>query len=143
MRRRHIRWSLLAVGAVGAISAAGLAWTGKRAAAAEEDGAMVTVTVPEQLDPLAETGTRIFAAVCAECHGANAAGRAGKGPPLVHRIYEPGHHADESFQRAVAHGVRAHHWPFGDMSPVPGLTRADVAAVAAWLRTVQRANGIE
>ncbi len=143
MRRWRIRGALLVIGAFGAIATAGVAWQGVVSAAAEEGGAMVAVTPPGQIDPLAETGARIFAAVCADCHGANAAGRAGKGPPLIHRIYEPSHHADESFQRAVAHGVRAHHWPFGDMAPVPGLTRADVAAVVAWVRAVQRANGIE
>lgn len=118
-------------------------WPGTRTASAAEGEAIVDVRLPGQLDPLAETGARIFTAVCAECHGASAGGHEGKGPPLVHRIYEPSHHADEAFQRAVAHGVRSHHWPFGDMPPVKGLTRADVAAVLAWVRAVQRANGIE
>ena len=64
-------------------------------------------------------------------------------PPLVHIIYEPGHHGDESFQRAVALGVRAHHWRFGNMAPVEGLTREDVALIVAYIRELQRANGIE
>lgn len=44
---------------------------------------------------------------------------------------------------AVRNGVRAHHWNFGDMPPVRGLTEADVKAVTAYVRAVQRASGIE
>jgi hypothetical protein len=62
---------------------------------------------------------------------------------LVHEIYEPGHHSDESFQMAVAQGVRAHHWNFGDMPPVGGLDRGEVADIIAWVREQQRAAGIE
>lgn len=88
-------------------------------------------------------GRMAFDAICAACHGQNAAGRAGYGPPLVHRIYEPSHHADASFFLAVQNGVRAHHWPFGNMPPQDGLTRADVTAIIAYVRELQRANGIE
>src|SRR3990170_65951 len=59
-------------------------------------------------------GQRLFDDNCARCHGAHAAGT-DSGPPLVHLIYEPNHHADMSFQRAVALGVAAHHWRFGNM----------------------------
>ncbi len=64
-------------------------------------------------------------------------------PPLVHKIYEPSHHGDEAFQRAVADGVNGHHWPFDDMPPVKGLTRGDVAMVVIYIRDLQRANGIK
>ena len=105
--------------------------------------ALVAVVTPDTLSSEAEIGERLFDANCASCHGANAAGRAGLGPPLVHIVYEPGHHGDESFQRAVALGVRAHHWPFGDMAPVAGLSREDVARIVAYVRELQRANGID
>ena len=59
---------------------------------------------------------------CAACHGVSAAGT-DKGPPFVHAIYKPGHHADFAFQLAAKGGVRAHHWRFGDMKPVPGVTK--------------------
>jgi hypothetical protein len=72
----------------------------------------------------------------------NAAGQDGVAPPLVHIIYEPSHHGDESFQRAVAMGVRGHHWPFGDMPPVGGITRADVKMITFYIRELQLANGI-
>jgi mono/diheme cytochrome c family protein len=103
---------------------------------------MVQVALPEALSPAARVGARVFAAACAQCHGENAAGRAGKGPPLVHRIYEPGHHGDASILLAVRNGTRAHHWTFGNMPPVPGLTDGDVKAVTAYVRELQRFNGI-
>lgn len=106
-----------------------------------ENGALVAIQVPA-LDGNAAIGARMFETACAQCHGTNAAGREGAGPPLIHVIYEPGHHADESFQRAVALGVKSHHWRFGDMPPVNGLTRGDVAMIIAYIREVQRANGI-
>lgn len=87
-------------------------------------------------------GEDLFNAKCAVCHGANAAGT-DKGPPLVHRLYVPGHHADVAFQLAARNGVRAHHWRFGNMPPVEGITEAEVTAIVAYVRAVQRANGIE
>ncbi len=103
---------------------------------------IVSVTVPATLSARGQLGRKTYDANCASCHGRNAAGQDGVAPPLVHIVYEPGHHGDESFQRAVARGVRAHHWRFGDMPPVEGLTRRDVAAVVAYVRELQRANGI-
>lgn len=108
-----------------------------------EIGAMlVDVTVPNTLSPEAKMGQRAYETICVDCHGKNGSGRNGMGPPLVHVIYEPSHHGDESFQRAVANGVAAHHWGFGNMAPVDGFTRADVKTVIAYLRELQRANGI-
>ncbi len=103
---------------------------------------IVSVNMPGTLSERAQLGQKIYEANCLTCHGRNAAGQDGVAPPLVHIIYEPGHHGDNSFQRAVAQGVRAHHWRFGDMPPVEGLTRRDVAAVISYVRELQRANGI-
>ncbi|MFT6451992.1 MAG: hypothetical protein ACJA06_001479 [Halocynthiibacter sp.] len=61
---------------------------------------------------------------------------------MVHKIYEPNHHGDEAFQRAAAAGVRSHHWGFGNMPPVEGLTRGDVTMIVAYIRELQRSNGI-
>ncbi|RBI72276.1 cytochrome c [Roseovarius sp. TE539] len=103
---------------------------------------IVEVRLPEQLSPEATIGKRAFEAKCAECHGKNAAGQNGVAPPLIHRTYEPSHHSDEAFQMAVRNGVRAHHWPFGNMPPIEGLTRADVQYITRYIREVQRENGI-
>lgn len=104
-------------------------------------GAIVGVKVPE-LTGVAVAGEQLFNANCASCHGANAAGRDGVAPPLVHKIYEPNHHGDQSFILAAQRGVRAHHWPFGNMPPVTGATEGDLRKIVAYVRTLQRANGI-
>ena len=106
------------------------------------DTAIVAITLPDALSENAQIGQVAFEAKCAACHGANAVGQLEVAPPLVHDIYEPSHHADEAFQRAVALGVRGHHWPFGDMPPVEGLTRGEVQMIVAYIRELQRANGI-
>ncbi len=87
-------------------------------------------------------GERLFNDHCARCHGAHAAGT-DAGPPLVHQVYEPSHHADIAFQRAVALGVPAHHWRLGNMPPVPGVDEAAVERITAYVRWLQRAAGIE
>ncbi|WP_306030277.1 cytochrome c [Stappia sp. MMSF_3263] len=102
---------------------------------------MARVAVPE-LAGVAARGRDLFDGACAVCHGENAAGRAGIAPPLVHVIYEPAHHADGAFLLAIARGVRQHHWSFGDMPAVPDVTQQDVAAIIAYVRALQRANGI-
>jgi mono/diheme cytochrome c family protein len=89
----------------------------------------------------AQQGAALFAAKCAACHGTGGDG-SDKGPPLIHKIYEPGHHDNGSFHRAVRQGVRAHHWPFGDMAPVPGVSDGEVEQIIAYVRERQRAAGI-
>ena len=102
---------------------------------------IVQVSVPE-LDGNAELGRIAFNQSCAVCHGADAAGQDGVAPPLVHKIYEPGHHSDMSFFLAVQNGVRAHHWRFGNMPPIEGVPESDVELIVEYVRTLQRANGI-
>lgn len=102
---------------------------------------MMQVAVPV-LDGVAATGARSFAAKCAVCHGENAAGTAGKAPPLIHKVYQPSHHGDYAFYLAAQNGVRAHHWRFGNMPPLKNVTRAEVTAIIAYVRALQQANGI-
>ncbi len=87
-------------------------------------------------------GQALFVAHCAACHGTEALGT-DQGPPLIHRIYEPSHHSDLAFYRAIALGVHQHHWQFGDMPPVPAVSGEDAAHIIAWIRQRQRAAGIE
>ncbi|MEL7525854.1 MAG: cytochrome c [Pseudomonadota bacterium] len=108
---------------------------------AEAGAAMVQVHRPE-LSKAALQGETLFRANCATCHGDIADGRVGRGPPLVHKIYEPSHHGDASFFLAAAQGVRAHHWPFGNMPPVDTVSQDEVGKIVVYVRSLQRANGI-
>ena len=116
----------------------------KQAAIPDENApkALVEIVLPAEMSANAQIGKTAFDAKCAACHGINAVGLEGLAPPLVHIIYEPSHHGDESFQLAVVQGVRSHHWRFGNMPPVEGLTRGDVTMILAYVRELQRANGI-
>lgn len=102
---------------------------------------MVTVEIP-LLSNEAMEGEKLFNANCAVCHGLNAAGKQGVAPPLVHIIYEPGHHGDMAFQLAAQNGVRAHHWPFGNMPAVKSVMSDEVSQITRYVRELQRANGI-
>ena len=143
------RYSLLAV-VIAALLAVGFWWGGDDTATTASEAtetppagtAMVEVALPEALSENAQIGKAAFEAKCAACHGVNAAGQDGVAPPLVHKIYEPSHHGDGSFLVAVRNGVRAHHWRFGNMPPVDGLTEGDVKMIVAYVRELQRANGI-
>ncbi len=106
-----------------------------------DERATDAVIVPE-LSAAAEKGRAVFAEVCAACPGAQAQG-SDKGPPLVHPIYRPGHHADFAFVHVIAQGVRAHHWGFGAMPPQPAVPPEAVPDIIAYVRELQRANGIE
>lgn len=122
-----------------------LVWGGNTGVAKAPEtptSAIVQIVLPDTLSTNAQIGKAGFKAKCAVCHGSNAVGQNDVAPPLVHKIYEPSHHGDESFQRAVSVGVRQHHWSFGDMPPVEGLTRADVAMIVSYVRELQQANGI-
>lgn len=101
----------------------------------------IELALPASLSSEEARGSVLFADDCAVCHGENAAG-GDSGPPLVHVIYEPGHHGDEAFHRAVVQGVRAHHWRLGDMPPIANVTRAQVDQIITYLRALQRENGI-
>lgn len=102
---------------------------------------LVEVTVPP-LAPIQKQGRTAFEENCAACHGENAAGRDGSGPPLIHRIYEPNHHGDQAFFLAAKNGVRQHHWRFGNMPPVDGIEDKEIEHIVAYVRRLQKANGI-
>jgi hypothetical protein len=65
------------------------------------------------------------------------------GPSHLSIVYEPNHHPDDSFRSAVANGAPQHHWDFGDMAPVSGLSDQDVDAVIAYVRAEQQRQGFE
>jgi len=87
-------------------------------------------------------GHNLFNNACAQCHGVAGRGTQ-QGPPLIDDIYRPGHHADLAFYRAVKDGVKQHHWQFGDMPPVHGVSPEATAHIAAYIRALQRKAGID
>ncbi len=91
-------------------------------------------------DALAK-GEALFNTNCSACHGVGARGTS-KGPPFIDKIYEPNHHADIAFYRAPELGVRAHHWKFGDMPRIPGVTKDDLTQIIAYIRWLQKQAGI-
>jgi mono/diheme cytochrome c family protein len=93
--------------------------------------------VPEAL----AAGERAFDRTCAACHGIKAMGTE-QGPPLVHIIYEPSHHSDEAFRRAVALGVVAHHWSFGPMPAQPEISGEEIEQIIRYVRWLQTRAGI-
>ena len=98
--------------------------------------------IPPQDPELVELGADLYQATCAECHGSDLRGT-DKGPSHLSVVYQPNRHADVAFLLAVQRGSPAHHWQFGAMLPVEGLTPDDVAAIVAYVREQQRLEGFE
>lgn len=96
---------------------------------------------PPDGDVLAR-GAELYAASCAECHGLDLRGT-DRGPSHLSVVYEPSHHSDGAFLVAVLAGSPQHHWEFGPMPPIPGLTEDDVAAIVSFVRQRQREEGFE
>ena len=88
-----------------------------------------------------QEGEAKFITFCSRCHGTQGKGT-DNGPPLVHKIYEPNHHADMAFQQAAARGVRAHHWKFGNMPKIEDVKSEDVTKIIGYIRWLQRQAGI-
>ena len=122
--------------ALGAIAAAAILSN-----VAQDSQAFTVEVKPAPLSQEGQEGATLFKMNCQACHGQNAAGTK-LGPPLIHDIYNPGHHSDEAFYLAAAIGVRQHHWLYGDMPPQPQVAREDVAKIIRYIRELQEANGI-
>ena len=118
----------------------GLLWVGCSRTTSEEQNPVPSLA--SQPPKEFAGGEALFDTHCVRCHGERAAGTH-LGPPLVHKIYEPGHHADPSFHLAVQRGVRAHHWSFGNMPSIPGVKPEDVSEIVSYVRWLQRQAGIE
>lgn len=91
---------------------------------------------------LAETGEQLYEARCAECHGSDLRGT-DRGPSHLSQVYQESHHADASFALAILRGTPQHHWRFGPMPPIPGLSDDDIDAIIAYVRTEQEQQGFE
>lgn len=86
-------------------------------------------------------GALEFIKYCAACHGKNGMGST-QGPPLIHKIYKPGHHSDMSFYKAAQMGTYQHHWRFGNMAPIKNISPEKIAHIISYVRAEQRKAGI-
>ena len=134
-----MRW-LIPLALFAAFAAIGYAVWGLWDSFSPSSGMAIVVDVPP-LSAAAEAGRAAYDRRCLQCHGLHGAGTA-VGPPLVHPVYRPAHHADFAFALAVGRGVRAHHWRFGDMPPQPDTSRDEVEAITRYIRELQRGNNI-
>ncbi len=119
---------------------AGCGSTGEAGEAGEAPGAVVAATAPATAG--AVDGAALYQVKCASCHGTDLRGTT-KGPSHLSQVYEPSHHGDDGFRSAINNGAQQHHWNFGDMAAVPGLSTAEVDAIIAYVRDVQTREGFE
>lgn len=92
-----------------------------------------TVEIPFAL----AQGQVLYEKYCSSCHGVELDGT-DEGPPLVHAFYKPSHHGDRAFYRAALQGTRQHHWQFGDMRPVEGITMKKMDRIVPYVRYYQQ-----
>ena len=126
--RRLLRWGGVIIAMALIMSACG--------------GTDEAIDVPPQDPDLVDLGESLYQSNCAACHGADLRG-SDQGPSHLSRVYEPGHHGDAAFLLAVRNGSQQHHWNFGPMPPIDGLSDEDVAAIVAYVRGAQREQGFE
>jgi mono/diheme cytochrome c family protein len=87
-------------------------------------------------------GAGQYATNCASCHGSDLGGTE-QGPSLLSIVYEPSHHGDDAFRSAIRTGSPQHHWGFGAMPPVEGLSDDEVDTIIAFVRAEQDRQGFE
>ncbi len=146
---------LIGTGVVGLLLAGGFVWlsmpepggqatpvtSAMHNGADTQAGLAADAIIVPQFSAMAQQGEAFFNESCAACHGVNAAGTP-NGPTLIHALYRAGHHPDGAFVAAARNGVTAHHWRFGNMPPVVGITDEELGPIIVYLREIQRANGI-
>ena len=106
------------------------------------DGTSDDASQPSSNGDLVGVGESLYLSTCASCHGTDLRGTE-LGPSHLSVVYEPSHHGDDAFRSAVANGSPQHHWGFGDMAPLEGLSASDVDAIIAFVRDTQAREGFE
>ena len=87
-------------------------------------------------------GATVYAENCASCHGADLRGTA-QGPSQLSIVYEPNHHSDDSYRAAIRNGAPQHHWAFGNMPAIQGITDDEIELVIQFIRQQQETLGFE
>lgn len=133
---------MVIVGSVAVLVVIALVVTGGRTESVDAQAGENEFNIPVQDPILVAEGDVLYQANCALCHGADLRGT-DLGPSHLSVVYQPGHHGDGAFALAAINGVRAHHWDFGDMAPIPGLSQEDMDQIIAFVRETQRIDGFE
>ena len=134
--KKYGLWFVIAA-LVGVVTVA-VAFSGDRTDGGVDGG----TGIPIQDPAVVAAGEPLYQASCAECHGTDLRGT-DLGPSHLSIVYQPNHHGDAAFVLAARNGVPQHHWPFGDMAPVAGLSDEDLNAIVAYVRENQRVSGFE
>jgi mono/diheme cytochrome c family protein len=133
---------MLIVVGVAAIAVIGIVAMGGSTETVDAEAGGNEFNIPVQDPTLVAEGGVLYQANCASCHGADLRGT-DLGPSHLSVVYQPGHHGDGAFALAAINGVRAHHWRFGDMPPIPALLQEDMDRIIAFVRETQRIEGFE
>lgn len=116
--------------------------TAAAALAEPADGVAASVPTSAGTALAVPDGAAVYQQYCAECHGVDLRGT-DKGPSQLSIIYEPNHHGDYAYRVAIRDGTREHHWWFGDMPPVEGITDLEIEKVISFIRAEQQRLGFE
>jgi mono/diheme cytochrome c family protein len=104
-------------------------------------GHMMGMGAAPALSAEAEAGRAAFARECAACHGPFAEGTR-RGPTLLHPAYAPDRRSDAHIRAPVRRGAPERLWEHGPMPAIGGVSEPELAAIVAYIREMQAAEGI-
>lgn len=87
-------------------------------------------------------GATVYEQNCASCHGSDLRGTA-QGPSQLSIVYEPNHHSDDAYRAAIRNGAPQHHWAFGNMPAIQGISDDEIELVIQFIRQQQETFGFE
>lgn len=89
-----------------------------------------------------EAGAALYKPSCGSCNGDDLRDT-DRGPSQLSHVYAPDRHPDAAYGSAIEQGATAHHWHFGDMPPVKGISHSEVDAIIDYIRQQQQEHGFE
>ena len=96
---------------------------------------------PLTQEQLVAKGRSIYQSTCATCHGNGLKGSS-MAPSMVQAAFAPDQTPDSAFAAAIQNGVPQKRFTKGPMPAQPSVHPKDIPAVIAYVRSVQRENGI-
>ncbi len=86
-----------------------------------------------------ERGERIYAANCAQCHGADLAGT-DRGPSLLSPVYGPDQVSDAAMADVIRNGAEQRLFEFGPMAGNGALSDEQIDSIIVYVRSQQGAE---